>query len=274
MASRSSAKTRLSFGTGRLWARRAPSGAVETLATTIPASAGRKTNPSVCGGRSGAPSPLMTYPALPASAIGSPIAAEVPIARCTGTLHQAMKGTERVPPPMPTRLETTPIPPPTALVPAAAGDIARRARPSVQKHLHCHEIEEDHEKPLEKGRREPGGDPGAAERPRQDPGRDPPDDGPVDRAAPVVRPQARDRREDDAGHRGAERQVHQARRRQSLSGEGDDQQRHDDQPAADAEQAGEHTGVAPMPRYTRAIANRRPPTPGAAGRRRANRSLP
>ena len=36
--------------------------------------------------------------------------------------------------------------------------------------------------------------------------------------------------------------MHQARRRQSLPREGEDQQRHDDQTAADAEQPGEHAG--------------------------------
>jgi hypothetical protein len=41
---------------------------------------------------------LTTQPAPPASAIGSPIAAEVLIARCTGTLHQVMNGTDIVPP--------------------------------------------------------------------------------------------------------------------------------------------------------------------------------
>jgi len=61
------------------------------------------------------------YPRVPATAIGKPMAAEVPIAWCRGTLHQARKGTESEPPPMPTRLETTPITVPAANMPAVRG---------------------------------------------------------------------------------------------------------------------------------------------------------
>jgi hypothetical protein len=37
----------------------------------------------------------------PAMAMGKPMAALVPMQVCSGTLHQVMKGTESVPPPMP-----------------------------------------------------------------------------------------------------------------------------------------------------------------------------
>ena len=45
-----------------------------------------------------------------------PIAAEVPMAWRMGTLCHIMKGTESVPPPIPTRLEIKPMQSPTVLV--------------------------------------------------------------------------------------------------------------------------------------------------------------
>ena len=43
---------------------------------------------------------------MPASAIGKPIAAEVPIAFCILTLHQVAKGTDSEPPPIATSADT------------------------------------------------------------------------------------------------------------------------------------------------------------------------
>ena len=49
------------------------------------------------------------------------MAAEVPTAWCRGTLQKLMNGTESVPPPMPTKLETRPMMPPTPAVPRGPG---------------------------------------------------------------------------------------------------------------------------------------------------------
>ena len=49
------------------------------------------------------------------------MAAEVPTARCAGTLLQIMKGTDSEPPPIPTRAETTPMTLPTPNMPPVPG---------------------------------------------------------------------------------------------------------------------------------------------------------
>ena len=76
----------------------------------------------------------------------------------------------------------------------------------------------------------------------------PADDRPVHRAAPVVRAEARDRGEDDARQRGAERQVHQASRPGS--------------PAASNERASIGTMTSPPPT---------PSSPASPSRRRRRR---
>ena len=53
--------------------------------------------------------------------MGKPMAAEVPMALRMSRLFQSRKGTESVPPPMPTRLETTPMIPPATLMPPRPG---------------------------------------------------------------------------------------------------------------------------------------------------------
>jgi hypothetical protein len=70
------------------------------------------------------------------------------------------------------------------------------------------------------------------------------DDLPAHRAVAVVGAHAGDRGDDDGGHRGAERQVHGVLGRKALRREQHEQQRHDGQPAADAEQAGDEAGEA------------------------------
>ena len=49
------------------------------------------------------------------------MAAEVPMALWMGMLCQTMKGTDKVPPPMPTRLDTTPMTFPAPNIPAMPG---------------------------------------------------------------------------------------------------------------------------------------------------------
>ena len=51
------------------------------------------------------------------------MAADVPMARCISTLCQTRKGTESVPPPMPTRLEMSPMTPPAAPMPQGPGSV-------------------------------------------------------------------------------------------------------------------------------------------------------
>ncbi len=53
--------------------------------------------------------------------MGKPMAAEVPMAVCMATLHHAMNGTDSVPPPMPTRLDTPPMTLPMPNMPAVPG---------------------------------------------------------------------------------------------------------------------------------------------------------
>jgi len=55
--------------------------------------------------------------------MGKPIAADVPTALRTRTLHQIMKGTERNAPPAPTMLDTTPIVAPTPKSPGLPGSV-------------------------------------------------------------------------------------------------------------------------------------------------------
>ncbi|MCY1546430.1 hypothetical protein D9M68_824260 [compost metagenome] len=54
-------------------------------------------------------------------AIGRPMAAEVPTARCMLTLHQVMNGTERKPPPAPTSCDSVLMVAPTPISPAVPG---------------------------------------------------------------------------------------------------------------------------------------------------------
>lgn len=64
---------------------------------------------------------------MPPTAIGKPIAAEVPIALFTGMLHQIKNGTINVPPPMDTRPLTQPANAPVVAMPAMPGNL-REAR--------------------------------------------------------------------------------------------------------------------------------------------------
>ena len=54
--------------------------------------------------------------------MGKPMAAEVPTARRISTLCHTRKGTESVPPPMPTRLEIAPMNSPAPVIPAKPGN--------------------------------------------------------------------------------------------------------------------------------------------------------
>jgi len=53
--------------------------------------------------------------------MGKPRAALVATAKCTGTLHQTMKGTLTKPPPAPTRPDSMPMPAPAPNWPAGPG---------------------------------------------------------------------------------------------------------------------------------------------------------
>jgi hypothetical protein len=127
--------------------------------------------------------------------MGKPMAAEVPMAWCMVMLHQVMKGTERVPPPMPTRLETAPMTLPTANMPHAARHLRLGLGFFPEQHLVGHEIEKHHEKDLEKLGGKTGGEAGSQEGAHQNTQDDAPDHHPVHRPAPVVGPKAGNRGE-------------------------------------------------------------------------------
>ncbi len=64
----------------------------------------------------------------------------------TRTLHQSMNGTESVPPPMPTKLDTAPIMLPTANIPDLPRQLTPALRLLVEEKLGCHEIKKNYKK--------------------------------------------------------------------------------------------------------------------------------
>ena len=112
----------------------------------------------------------------------------------------------------------------------------------VEEHLGRHIVEEDDEKALEETGRHPSRQAGAEEGADKDPEDDLPHQRPVHRAPPVMRHKAGDGGEHDAGHRGAEGQVHGDLGGDMLQGEAENQHRHDHQPAADAQKPCQETG--------------------------------
>src|SRR5262245_33592165 len=73
------------------------------------------------GGRPTWFQPVATYPIVPATAIGKPMAAAVPMAWMTGTLHQTMNGTDRNAPPTAANADAALITVPAVKSPNAPG---------------------------------------------------------------------------------------------------------------------------------------------------------
>lgn len=90
-----------------------------------------------------------------------------------------------------------------------------------------------------------GGDEGPTEGADQHAGRDALADIQADGAMGVVRPQAGDRSNHDARHRGTERDMHQMFARETLGSEHGRENRHHDAAAPDAEQPGEKPDEGP-----------------------------
>ena len=126
-----------------------------------------------------------------------------------------------------------------------AGQLGVRAGGGgAARELHGDGEHEHHEHPLQGAAGEVIGDRRAEQGTDDDRRRDAVEDGHVERAATVVRAGRGDGGEDDGRQRRAERQLHDAVRGDALPFEHDDQHRHDERAATDAEQAGHHAGQA------------------------------
>src|SRR5699024_1952706 len=77
--------------------------------------AGKYTYPKLPTGRSGWFQPAQIKPRLPMTAMAKPQAEDTAAACCILTPKPLRKGTVMVPPPIPKKLENTPIPPPQAV---------------------------------------------------------------------------------------------------------------------------------------------------------------
>ena len=130
--------------------------------------------------------------------------------------------------------------------PGLSRQAAMRRRPEIQPHLDGGVEQEGDEEQLQQRRRHLRRQHRAGQRAEHDARRDAPHQRPNDRAVAMVGAHAGQRGEQDRGKRSAERQLRLHAGSQSLRVQQENQHRHDDEAAADAEQAGDEADHQPQ----------------------------